>query len=162
MTYSQTIAIALGSLKTGLTLTGQLVDTTGANYGAPIVSGFSEIGNGNYLLAATLPDDWHGGIKIMSGATLMAFGAINHAVDISGSGAVAFTYTVTNSVTGLPEDGVDVWVTLTNDPNEIPRQAAGTTNAAGQVVLMLDPGTYHFWKQRSGFTSTGDVVEVTL
>lgn len=78
MSYTISIPIALGSSQVGLTLKAQLVDTTGSNVGSAITTGFVEIGLGNYLLTASIPDGHRGGIKILkSDNTLMAFGAIN-------------------------------------------------------------------------------------
>jgi len=70
--------------------------------------------------------------------------------------AVEFTYTVTDSGTGLPIPGFEVWVTtdLAGD-NTIWR---GTTDAFGVArdvngnLPLLDPGTYYFWKQLAGYS----------
>lgn len=77
MAYTLSIAIALGTSQTGLTLQAQIVDTTGANVGTPISSGFWEAGFGNYLWTGSIPDGQRGGIKFLSGATLKAFTALN-------------------------------------------------------------------------------------
>ena len=80
MAYSQNIGIVLGTSKTGLTLKAQLVDTSGANVGSSVTSGFTEIGLGNYSWYYTsFPDSFRGGIKIMlnSDSSLLAFVAIN-------------------------------------------------------------------------------------
>lgn len=67
-----------------------------------------------------------------------------------GSGAIAFTYTVTNSVTSAPLDNVSVWVSSDSSGNNV--IAEGTTNASGQVVFRLDAGTYFFWRELAGYT----------
>jgi len=81
MAYTLDFSISLGSTKTGLTLNGQLVDTAGVDVGVAIVTGFTEIGNGCYLLDhSTIPDDHRGGIKIYASSvpgTILAFGSIN-------------------------------------------------------------------------------------
>lgn len=69
--------------------------------------------------------------------------------------AVAYTYTVTDSSTGATVAGVEVWVTTdVAGTNTIWR---GTTDALGIArdvngnLPRLDPGTYYFWKQISGY-----------
>lgn len=74
----QTISIVLGSSQTGLTLKAQLVDESGVNVGGAITTGFTEIGEGNYMLFANISNSHQGGLKILkSDNTLMAFTAIN-------------------------------------------------------------------------------------
>lgn len=70
--------------------------------------------------------------------------------------AIEFTYTVTNTATGNPIAGAEVWVTTdVAGANTIWR---GTTDAFGVArdvnsnLPLLDAGTYYFWKQLSGFT----------
>lgn len=80
MAYTLDFEISLGSTKTGLTLAGQLVDSSGVAVGAEIAAGFTEIGTGCYILTASIPDGHRGGIKIyVSGvpATILAFASIN-------------------------------------------------------------------------------------
>jgi len=81
MAYTLDFSLALGSGKAGLTLVAQLVDSDGNNVGSAIMSGFTEIGNGNYLWhCETIPDGHRGGVKFYeSGApgTVLAFAAIN-------------------------------------------------------------------------------------
>lgn len=65
MAYTLTAGIILPDNLTGLTLAAQLVDTTGADVGAPIAAGFSEIGGGQYQFAhAAYPDGFRGGVKV--------------------------------------------------------------------------------------------------
>jgi hypothetical protein len=68
----------------------------------------------------------------------------------TGGGAVLETVTVT--VSGLPRDGVEVWVTT--DEAGLNLVANGVTDALGQVDFMLDPGTYYVWKQLAGVNFT--------
>jgi hypothetical protein len=69
---------------------------------------------------------------------------------------VQFTYTVTSSTTGLPVEGVDVWVSTDVAGSNIIWR--GTTNAFGIArdiynhLPALDPGTYAFWNQKPGYT----------
>lgn len=81
MAYTLNFAIVLPSSQTGLTLEAQIVDNSGVNVGAPITTGFTEIGVGNYLWSSAnaIPDDQRGGVKfqISPGGALKAFAPIN-------------------------------------------------------------------------------------
>lgn len=80
----------------------------------------------------------------------------------SGVGILTYVYTVTDSVSGLPLDGVYVWVTVANNASEDPPQASGFTIATGVVTFHLDPGWYYFWKQLAGWDApTADLLEVS-
>lgn len=71
------------------------------------------------------------------------------------AGAIAYIYDVTDSVSGDPVEGVDVWVTTDADGDNI--KWRGTTDALGRArddfgnLPLLDAGTYYFWKQLSGY-----------
>jgi hypothetical protein len=71
------IPIQLGRRYPGLTLTAQLVDSSGVDSGNPIAAGFAEVGGGNYLWSWD-PGSFTGGIKILSGTDVMGFTAIEH------------------------------------------------------------------------------------
>lgn len=76
----------------------------------------------------------------------------------TGAGAITWTYTVTNSITGLPLDDVSVWVTTDSvGQNTI---ASGVTNALGVVTFYLDAGTVYVWRARSGYNFTNPDTEV--
>lgn len=74
-----------------------------------------------------------------------------------GTGAITFTYTLTNSVGGAAISGADVWVT--SDSGGTTVVASGTTNGSGQVVFYLDAGTYYFWRQKAGWNFTNPDTE---
>jgi len=82
------------------------------------------------------------------------------------AGAISYTYTVTNSVTTLPVEGVDVWVSTDLAGTNIIWR--GTTDAFGVArdvnnnLPALDAGTYYFWKQKSGFVTTNPDPEVVV
>jgi cell division septation protein DedD len=75
-----------------------------------------------------------------------------------GSGATESTYTVTNSVDGLPIADVAVWVTT--DAPGTNRVASGVTDAFGVVTFWLDSGTYYLWREKSGWTFANPDTEV--
>lgn len=70
-------------------------------------------------------------------------------------GAVEYQYTVTDSVTLLPIEGVEVWITTDAAGNNVIWN--GDTDAFGVArddfgyMPFLDPGQYFFWKQRVGY-----------
>ena len=72
----------------------------------------------------------------------------------TGSGATAETYTVTNSITGLPLDGVRVW--MTSDLAGLAEVGgSGHTNAIGEVTLRHDLPTgtaIYVWRELAGYT----------
>jgi hypothetical protein len=67
----------------------------------------------------------------------------------TGAGAITHTYTLTDSVTGLPIADAQVWATT--DAAGANVVASGTTTTAGVVVFYLDAGTYYFWRQKDGY-----------
>lgn len=80
------------------------------------------------------------------------------------AGAIEFTYTVTNIITGLPIDGVDVWFTtdLAGD-NVVWRgvtDAFGVARDVSNNLPWLDAGTWFVWAQRIGFTFPLPDIEV--
>lgn len=148
MTYALTFSIALGSSNTGLALSAQLVDTAGVNSGAPIATGFTEIGGGNYLwYYGSFNDAFYGGVKFLSGATLKAFAAINPEYNFTSNNVAVVT--VVNSGTlsvrrgdrfsqqltvgTIPADWTKLWLTAKTDIN------AADTTALFQVLL-CNPG----------------------
>jgi len=70
-----------------------------------------------------------------------------------GAGSLAFTVTVTDSITALPLAGASVWVTTDVAGANVVAGTA-TTNALGVVVFYLDPGPYYLWVQHEGYTGT--------
>ena len=92
MSYTLTIGISLGATKAGLTLAARLIDTTGAPVGDELLTGFVEVGNGNYLWTyGNFPDGFRGAVKFYeSGQTdILAIAAINpQEVESSGGATV--------------------------------------------------------------------------
>ena len=75
-----------------------------------------------------------------------------------GAGAITFTYTLTDDVTGFGISGALVWVT-TDEPgaNVI---ASGVTDSSGEVTFYLDAGTAYFWRKSDSYTFTNPDTEV--
>lgn len=80
------------------------------------------------------------------------------------AGAIEFTYTVTNSVTGNPIEGVEIWISTDNPATNIVWK--GETDAFGIAMdvlgnkPMLDAGTYYIFRQLAGFLFTNPDTEI--
>jgi hypothetical protein len=77
-------------------------------------------------------------------------------VKSAAAGAYEFTYTVTDSVTLLPIEGVHIWVSTDIAGNNVvwsgTTDAFGVARALDSTLPWLDAGTYYFWSQRVGYT----------
>lgn len=67
----------------------------------------------------------------------------------AGAGSILHSYTITDSADGTPIDGVEVWVSTDAAGSNV--IASGYTNSSGVFSVMLDAGTYYFWRKRSGY-----------
>lgn len=85
---------------------------------------------------------------------------INAASASAGAGAIAKTIRINDS-SNNPVDGAEVWVSTDSAGNNV--VASGTTDASGNVTVMLDVGSYFVWAQRSGinFPTTGTALTVS-
>jgi hypothetical protein len=96
-------------------------------------------------------------------STITAFYLINGAESTPGigtlsSGAITWSYTLTNSIAGLPIPNADVWVTTDlNGTNVI---ASGRTDNYGAVTFLLDAGTVYVWRRKAGFNFVNPDMEV--
>jgi hypothetical protein len=68
-----------------------------------------------------------------------------------GSGAVTWTYTLTESG-GDPIADAEVWVSTDAAGSYV--VASGTTNASGVATFYLDPGDYYVWAAKVGYDFT--------
>lgn len=67
-----------------------------------------------------------------------------------GTGAVAFTYTLTSQSDGSPIAGVRV--TVTDDIAGSHIVAEAISNAGGVVIFHLDAGRYYLWREKPGWS----------
>jgi hypothetical protein len=76
---------------------------------------------------------------------------INAAGAISNLGPGATEVTVLIDFNGSPLDGVEAWVSTDSAGDNV---IAGTvtSNASGEVLFMLDAGTYYLWRHLAGYT----------
>jgi hypothetical protein len=74
----------------------------------------------------------------------------------AGTGAIAYTTTVTTPSTGAPIEGVAAWVTSDSAGTNV---IAGTqyTSASGTCTFMLDAGSYYMWLQKTGWNFSNPV-----
>lgn len=164
MSYTLSVSIALGSSKTGLTLTATILDTAGATV-STTGSGFVEIGLGNYLWTGSLPDNHRGAVKF-TGTGVVALAAINteEAEMVSDIKDIlvsqtpgAGEYTVDLPISdGSPIEGAEVWVTATNSPTAAILRAT-TSDSLGNARFYLDAGSYYYWVGLNGYETLGPV-----
>lgn len=78
--------------------------------------------------------------------------AISSVDCIVGSGALSCTWTQKDEG-GTPMDNVNVWISTDESGSNV---IAGTlvTNVSGEVIFMLDAGSYYVWRERGGYNFT--------
>jgi len=94
-----------------------------------------------------------------------AMGAISEEATTFPAGAIEYTYTVTDSGTGLPIEGVEVWFATdlagTNIVWKGDTDAFGIARDVHGSKPWLDAGTYYVWKQFAGYVDNdGPDIEV--
>lgn len=110
------------------------------------LNGFEDGKNYTIYITATVGGD--------IGGICYTFKAVEVAAKVPG--AQEFTYTVTNTATGLPLAGVQVYITT--DIAGLNVIWAGNTDVFGVArddfghLPWLVPGNWYFWKQLPGFT----------
>jgi len=124
----------------------------------------TEIGSGWYQYVATAAEcDTLGETAIMvTGAGCLQQNLLANVVGVDVSvipaGAIEFTYTVTDSITGLPVDSAEVWVSSDLvGSNIVWRGMTDTFGVARDIYNekpWLDAGTYYFWSHKDGFAPT--------
>lgn len=78
----------------------------------------------------------------------------------TGAGAIPWVYTLTDSVTGAPIYGAEVWVSTDSAGANI--IASGATDVYGVVNFMLDAGQIYIWRKKAGYNfSDPDAETVT-
>lgn len=136
------------------------------NGGAFAASGGTkaEIGNGWYTyvsLAAEADTIGPVAIRVTGAGSIQQ--NLEYVVKQRTPNAIPFTYTVTNSVTSVPIEGVAVWITT--DIAGVNVIWSGTTDTNGIAksdgdLPYLDPGTYYFWSQHQDYAFSNPDTEV--
>lgn len=88
-------------------------------------------------------------------------GGISYEFNVASSninGAITFTYTLSDDVSGDPIADALVWATT--DIAGAYSIASTRTNSSGEAVFALDAGTYYLWRKKSGYQFTNPDTEV--
>ena len=171
--WDEAIAGHLGVGSTGATLSGASAPTVGQVADAvwdEVIAGHLGVGStGAKLNTASAPTAGAVADAVWDEAMAdhLAVGSTGRTLASAGGaltpGAIEFTYTVTDSVTGLPIEGVEVW--FTTDAPGANIVWAGVTNAFGVArdvldsLPWLDAGTYYVWRQKAGYAFSNPDVE---
>jgi hypothetical protein len=75
-----------------------------------------------------------------------------------GAGIIPWTYTLTNSITGLPIADAQVWISTDSDGQNI--IASGDTDMYGQKTFNLSEGTVYIWRKKAGFNFNDPDMEI--
>jgi hypothetical protein len=132
---------------------------------APSAGTKAEISNGWYSYEATAGEaDTLGPVAIKVTHASIIQQNLEYIVEQRTPGASYFTYTVRDTVTTNPIQGVEVWITTdVAGVNVIWNGDTDTFGAArdddGDLPL-LDPGTYYFWSQKAGYTFPNPDTEI--
>lgn len=140
---------------TGAGLTVQISKAGGAF--APSTGAKTEISDGWYTYTLSAAEtNTEGPLAVMvDGAGCVQQNLLFQVVDFAIT-AIEFTYTVTNSVTGLPIEGVQCF--FCTDAAGTNVVWSGDTDTFGVArddagnLPRLDPGTYYIFRQKSGYT----------
>lgn len=116
----------------------------------------TEIGNGWYSYISTAEEsDTVGPVAVKVNGLGAIQQNLEYVVKQRTSNASARTYTVTDSVTGLPIEGVSIWITTDVLGNNIiwtgVTDTLGTARDTQNQLPYLDAGTYYIWKQYGGY-----------
>jgi len=125
----------------------------------------AEIGNGWYSYVTTAAEtDTVGPLSVRVTGAGCVQQNLEYVVETRAISAIEFTYTVTDSVTLLPIEGVQVWIATDLAGANI--VWSGDTDALGiarddlGALPRLDPGAYFFFRQKSGYTFVDPDTEI--
>lgn len=151
----------VAGLGTGFTL--QISKAGGAFAGSAGTK--AEISSGVYKYLATSGESDTVGpvfIKITHASIIQQ--NLEYCVEQRTINAIEYTYTVTDSVSGLPLEGVQVWFAIDSAGSNV--VWAGTTSALGVArdsagnLPRLDAGTYYIFRQLAGYIFSDPDTEV--
>ena len=151
-TYGMQNTGASGQVNVGTA--GDGVYASGTDHGIELAGTVSALG-ANILAEFFSVDSGETSATAIDGSVVKEI-ADSIAATVFPSGAINFTYTVTDSVTALPIEGVEVWFSTDNPAVNIVWK--GDTDAFGVArdvlgnLPALDVGVYFIWRQRAGYT----------
>ena len=161
MTQTIPLTIALGAAYTGQAIGYRVLNLDRTSYSAFSVVNVAETAiAGTYAVSGGIVAPNAGGYVIAGTAVLdLAEASIEPNTSTGlGAGAIAHTYTLTNSGDGLPIADAQVWATTDIGGSNI--VASGVTSTLGVVTFYLDAGTYYFWRSKGGWNFTNPDTEV--
>lgn len=124
----------------------------------------AEVGSGWYSYTTTAAEaDTYGPVAIKVTDASAVQQNLEYVVGDRSISAIEFTYTVTDSSTGLPIEGVEVWFATDSSGSNVAWY--GTTDAFGVArndgnLPRLDTGTYYVFRQKAGYTFSDPDTEV--
>ena len=131
------------------------ISKAGAGF-APSAGVKAEIGLGWYSYTTTAAEtDTVGPISFTISDPATSQQNLEYTVVDRSVNGIEYTYTVTNSVTTLPIEGVTVWITIDLAGTYV--VWSGITDVFGEALdsngakPRLDPGTYYFFREKSGY-----------
>jgi hypothetical protein len=132
---------------------------------APSTGTKAEIGNGWYTYLATAAEaDTVGPVSIRVTGAGCVQQNLEYVVMQRTPNAIAYTYTVTDSATLLPVEGVEVWFTTDAGGANVVwtgvTDTFGVARDANAALPLLDAGTYYVWRQKASFTTSNPDMEV--
>jgi len=77
---------------------------------------------------------------------------------LNGTGAIAWTYVLTQAGDGLPIADAEIWITT--DSSGLNIIASGRTDNYGEVDFMVDAGTLYVWRKKAGYNFINPDIEV--
>jgi hypothetical protein len=128
-----------------------------------LLSGHSIAGSASVYLkgAGAAGDPW---LTVLPGAYTgnqagSLFSDIKTKTDtLGGPGAITWTYTLTNSVTGAPIANASVWITT--DARGANIIATASTNQYGVATFQLNAGQIYVWCSKTGFTFSNPTIRM--
>ena len=143
MTQTLDYTLSLGDGQTGLSLKAQIVSSTGANVGAEITTGFTELGGGDYLAhITTIPDGHRGAIlfRLNDGTHLMS-ASINPQDLESGSGgsSISVDDILGHTTAGYPSGSVG---NALNRIGTVSITVVSPVSEGGRVVTLIRGNSY--------------------
>lgn len=123
----------------------------------PSVGAKAEIGSGWYSYTLTAGEtDTPGTLSISVTGAGAAQQNLEYVVVDRAATAAPFTYTLTNSITGMPIESASVWVTIDISGNNVVwngiTDVFGVARDANGALPRLDSGSYYFWAEKTGFS----------
>jgi hypothetical protein len=133
MAYSLALKVQLGLSMTGKTLRAQLKDTSGANVGGVVTTGFIELGGGEYGWLGSIPDGFRGYVVFSDNGTLAYY--CSSAINPEETGTVLALATSSVTAAALKDDAVTKIAAGVASASEGTPLAADLVSVTGTVLM---------------------------